>query len=164
MKKSIFGILLIMEGIFLMLTYLITFFYDEGDRHIFLLTALLCIGIGGISKWIGERKQDTHMSRTDCFMVVALSWVIFSFLGMIPFIALEKMDVASAFFETMSGFTTTGATCINDIDGMTHGLKFWRSITQWMGGLGIVVFSFALIPVYEMKNSNIFLKSYRFNF
>lgn len=156
MKKSIFGILLIMEGIFLMLTYLVTFFYDEGDRNIFLLTALLCIGIGGVSKWIGEQKQDKHMSRTDCFMVVALSWVIFSFLGMIPFIALEKMDVASAFFETMSGFTTTGATCISDIDGMTHGLKFWRSITQWMGGLGIVVFSFALIPVYEMKNSNIF--------
>ena len=156
MKKSIFGILLMMEGIFLLLTYLVTLFYQEGDGNTFLLTALLCFCIGGVSKWIGERKQDTHMSRTDCFMVVALSWVIFSFLGMIPFIVLRQMDVASAFFETMSGFTTTGATCIGDIDSMTHGLKFWRSITQWMGGLGIVVFSFALIPVYEMKNSNVF--------
>lgn len=156
MKKSIFGILLMMEGIFLLLTYLVTFFYNEGDGYIFLITALLCFGIGGISKWIGERKNDNHMSRTDCFMVVSLSWVIFSLLGMIPFIVLRNMDVSSAFFETMSGFTTTGATCISDIDSMTHGLKFWRSIIQWMGGLGIVVFSFALIPVYEMKNSNVF--------
>ena len=66
------------------------------------------------------------------------------------------MDVASAFFETMSGFTTTGATCIREIDTLPKGLLFWRAITQWIGGLGIVVFSFALIPVYEMKNSNIY--------
>jgi len=159
MKKSIFGILLLMEGLFLIFTTLVCFHYDEGDYLPFLLTALLCFVVGGICKWVGENKSkkgDTHMSRTDSFMVVALSWVVFSVMGMIPFILLRDMDVASAFFETMSGFSTTGATCINDIDSMTHGLKFWRSMTQWIGGLGIVVFSFALIPVYEMKNSNVF--------
>ena len=75
---------------------------------------------------------------------------------MVPFLYLTDMDVASAFFETMSGFTTTGATCIREIDTLPKGLLFWRAITQWIGGLGIVVFSFALIPVYEMKNSNIY--------
>ena len=66
------------------------------------------------------------------------------------------MNVPTAFFETMSGFTTTGATCINEIDSLPKALLFWRAITQWIGGLGIVVFSFALIPVYEMKNSNLY--------
>lgn len=156
MKKSIFGILLIMEGFFLLLAFLVSLHYREGDHWTFLLTAGLCLLVGSVCKWFGERSGDAHMSRADSFMVVALSWVVFSVMGMLPFIILRDMDVASAFFETMSGFSTTGATCISDIDSMTHGLKFWRNMTQWIGGLGIVVFSFALIPVYEMKNSNVF--------
>ena len=156
MKKSIFGILLLMEGFFLLLAFLVSLFFGEGDYLPFLLSALLCLLVGAACKWVGEQRGDTHMSRADSFMVVALSWVVFSLIGMVPFLMLRRMDVASAFFETMSGFTTTGATCIADIDSMTHGLKFWRSITQWIGGLGIVVFSFALIPVYEMRNSNVF--------
>ena len=66
------------------------------------------------------------------------------------------MDVHSAFFESISGFTTTGATCMMDVDAMPHDLLFWRSLTHWIGGIGIVVFSFALIPSYEMKSSNVF--------
>lgn len=146
-----------MEGNFLLLTFFLSLHYDEGDSKTFLLTTILCYIIGLTCKWLGERnKENQRMSRADSFLVVSLSWVVFSLIGMIPFIMIKKMDLASAFFETMSGFTTTGATCISDIDSMTHALKFWRSLTQWMGGLGIVVFSIALIPVYEMKNTNVF--------
>ena len=156
MKKSIFGILLLMEGVFLLLTLAVSLFYGEGDWHIFLLTALLCFAVGGVCKWSGDKSQDKHMSRADSFLVVTLSWIVFSAAGMLPYIFIKHLDVASAFFETMSGFTTTGATCMNDIENSTHALLFWRSLTQWMGGLGIVVFSFALIPVYEMKNTTVF--------
>lgn len=156
MKKGIFGILLIMEGFFLLLTFLVTLFCNEGDGYAFLGASGLCIGVGTFFKWRGEKKKDIRMSRADSFMVVSLSWVVFSLFGMIPFLLLTPMDVSSAFFETISGFTTTGASCISDIDGLSHGLKFWRSIIQWMGGLGIVVFSFALIPSYEMRNANVF--------
>lgn len=156
MKKSIFGILLLVESFFLGLCTAVALFYDEGDWQAFLLTTLIAIGVGSLCKWWGSKTQEKRMSRTDSFMIVTLSWVVFSVIGMLPFIMYERMDVASAFFETMSGFTTTGATCINDIDSLTHALRFWRSVTQWIGGLGIVVFSFALIPVYEMKNSNVF--------
>ena len=146
-----------MEGNFLLLTFLLSLYYNEGDSKAFLLTTVLCYIVGLTCKWLGERnKENQRMSRADSFLIVSLSWVVFSLIGMIPFIMIERMDVASAFFETMSGFTTTGATCISDIDSMTHALKFWRSVTQWMGGLGIVVFSIALIPVYEMKNTNVF--------
>ena len=157
MKKSIFGILLCMEGVFLLLTMIVSLIYEESDWWAYLLSASISFVIGRICIWLSRMDKDNRsFTRADSFMIVTLSWVIFSVIGMIPFILIEKMDLASAFFETMSGFTTTGATVITDIDSMTHALRFWRSLTQWMGGLGIVVFSFALIPVSEMKNNNIF--------
>lgn len=146
-----------MEGVFLLLTMIVSLIYEESDWWAYLLSASISFVIGRICIWLSRRDKDNRsFTRADSFMIVTLSWVIFSVIGMIPFILIEKMDLASAFFETMSGFTTTGATVITDIDSITHALRFWRSLTQWMGGLGIVVFSFALIPVSEMKNNNIF--------
>lgn len=146
-----------MEGVFLLLAMIVSLIYKESDWWAYLLSASISFVIGRICIWLSRMDKDNRsFTRADSFMIVTLSWVIFSVIGMIPFILIEKMDLASAFFETMSGFTTTGATVIKDIDSMTHALRFWRSLTQWMGGLGIVVFSFALIPVSEMKNNNIF--------
>ena len=146
-----------MEGVFLLLAMIVSLIYKESDWWAYLLSASISFVIGRICIWLSRMDKDNRsFTRADSFMIVTLSWVIFSVIGMIPFILIEKMDMASAFFETMSGFTTTGATVIKDIDSMTHALRFWRSLTQWMGGLGIVVFSFALIPVSEMKNNNIF--------
>jgi trk system potassium uptake protein TrkH len=119
--------------------------------------------IGGITLSIGKWKarhasedQSKYFSRADSFMVVTLTWVLFSLIGMIPYMMLAGMSIEDAMFEAMSGFTTTGASVISDIDGLSHGLKFWRCITQWMGGLGIVVFTFALVPTGEMRNNKIF--------
>lgn len=152
-----------LESLFLILTSLVSLFYKEKDWWVFLTCAILSFSIGAVtisvSKWqdkfYGVNNQR-YLSRADSFMVVALTWVLFSVLGMIPFMWLEGLGPTDAFFETMSGFTTTGASVITDVDGMSHGLKFWRSITQWMGGLGIVVFTFALVPTGEMRNNNIF--------
>ena len=148
--------LIIMESFFLLLSMLVAFLNNEEDWLCFLLTALGTIAVGSFCIFLSRREENKRMRRADNFLIVALSWIVFSIVGMVPFLCLTDMDVASAFFETMSGFTTTGATCINEIDTLPKGLLFWRAITQWIGGLGIVVFSFALIPVYEMKNSNIY--------
>ena len=156
MKKGILGMLIIMESFFLLLSMLVAIIYGEDDWLCFLLTALGTIASGALCVFMSRRREDKRVRRADNFLIVALAWIAFSIVGMIPFLCLTDMDVASAFFETMSGFTTTGATCINEIDTLPKGLLFWRAITQWIGGLGIVVFSFALIPVYEMKNSNIY--------
>ena len=156
MKKNIFGNLMVMEGLFLLLAMCVSLFYGEDDWWAFLVAALSAWAVGGTCLLLGRHGCEDHFSKADSFLVVALSWVVFSVVGMIPFVLYMKMDVASAFFETMSGFTTMGATVIGDIDGMTHATRFWRALTQWMGGLGIVVFSIALIPLYEMKNSNVF--------
>ena len=148
--------LIIMESFFLLLSMLIALLNNEEDWLCFLLTALGTIAVGSFCIFLSRREENKRMRRADNFLIVSLSWIIFSIIGMVPFLYLTDMDVASAFFETMSGFTTTGATCINEIDTLPKGLLFWRAITQWIGGLGIVVFSFALIPVYEMKNSNLY--------
>ena len=156
MKKSIFGILIMMESLFLGISLLVACIHGEACWKVFLETASFTFALGFIFKYLGEREKAARFTRSDSYLVVALSWVIFSLIGMIPFLVIAKMDLPSAFFETMSGFTTTGATCISDIDSLPRSLLFWRAITQWIGGLGIVVFSFALIPVYEFRNSNIY--------
>lgn len=156
MKKGIFGILINMESIFLLLAMLVAVFYGEDSWLCFLLTALGTFAVGSFCIYLSRKEINKRMNRADNFLIVALSWIVFSAVGMVPYLCLADMDVASAFFETMSGFTTTGATCINDIESLPKSLLFWRALTQWIGGLGIVVFSFALIPVYEMKNSNIY--------
>ena len=163
MKKSIFGTLLQLESVFLILTASVSFLYNEKDWWVFMLCATLSFVIGAITISIGKWKarhnnedQGKYFSRADSFLVVTLTWVLFSIIGMIPYIVLENMSVTDAMFEAMSGFTTTGASVISDVDGLSNGLKFWRCITQWMGGLGIVVFTFALVPTGEMRNNNIF--------
>ena len=148
--------LIIMEGFFLLLSMVVALLNGEEAWVSFLLTALGAIAVGALCVFISRRGEQKRMRRADNFLIVSLSWIIFSIVGMVPYLCQTDMDVASAFFETMSGFTTTGATCINEIDVLPKSLLFWRALTQWIGGLGIVVFSFALIPVYEMKNSNIY--------
>ena len=156
MKKSIFGILIMMESLFLGFSFIVALFCGESGWKVFLGTAVFAFVLGSIFKYLGEREHSVRFTRADSFLVVALSWIIFSLIGMVPFLLIAKMDLPSAFFETMSGFTTTGATCIDEIDTLPRSLLFWRAITQWIGGLGIVVFSFALIPVYEFRNSNMY--------
>ena len=160
MKKSIFGLLLMLEGAFVLLAFLMALYchvvYQEEDWKALGITAAVCFAIGGFSKLLSRKDTSRHLTRADSFLIVALSWVVFSAVGMLPYILYLHLDPASAFFEAMSGFTTTGATVLSGLDDMPHGILFWRSLTQWMGGLGIVVFSFALIPVYDLKNSNIF--------
>lgn len=161
MKSKIFGLLVLMESLFMALTCGISYYYQllEGDNDwpAFAASAVITalIGTGLLVK--GKYCSGNTFSRKDSFLIVSLIWVVFSLLGMLPFLFYRTTDsVADAFFETMSGLTTTGASVLTDINSQPHGILFWRCILQWMGGLGIIVFSFALIPVYELKNTNIF--------
>ncbi len=161
MKRGIFGTLVMMESAFLLLSVIVSLHYkfESGDNDWFplLATAGICLIIGAMARFVFKpNKEKVRLTRADSFLVVALSWVVMTLLGAIPFVWILGIDIPSAIFETMSGFTTTGATVLSGLDSMPHGLLFWRSLTHWMGGLGIVVFSFALLPTYDMKNSNVF--------
>ena len=151
MKSKLFGVLLLIEAAALLLTAAVAWHYQrvtgESDSRCFLLTAALAGSVGLLLFNIG-RKGHKVLQIRDSFMVVALSWLLFSLFGMLPFLMYGTVDnVTDAFFETMSGFSTTGATILNDIDSQPHGILFWRSLMQWLGGLGVVVFTLAFIPM-----------------
>lgn len=151
MRSKLFGVLLLIETAALLLTAAVAFHYQrvagETDARCFLLTAALTGAVGMLLYNIGRSVKKRPLQIRDSFLVVALSWVLFSVFGMLPFMMYGTVDnVTDAFFETMSGFSTTGATILDNIDQQPHGILFWRSIMQWMGGLGVVVFTLAFIP------------------
>lgn len=125
---------------------LVSVYYGEDDFFSFLsgIAVTLCAAV--FLRWKGKNAEN-GMNRKDAYLVVTLLWVAFSVFGCIPFIVGGYLNnVSDAFFEMMSGFTTTGATVIDDVEVMPHGILFWRSLSQWVGGLGIVFFTIAVLP------------------
>jgi trk system potassium uptake protein TrkH len=103
------------------------------------------------------RKSPKVFTRRDGYIMVTVSWLLFALFGMLPFYIQGHIpSVTNAFFEAMSGITSTGATILDDIDSMPHGLLFWRSITQWFGGLGIIIFTIALLPFLGVSGLQMF--------
>lgn len=140
------GWLLLLEASFMVLPAVVSLCYGEDDWWTFLLSGAAAAGAGGASAYM-FRKSPARLNRQDAMLLTTLVWILFSFFGMLPFITGPlHADAASAFFETMSGLTTTGATVITDVEAQTHGLLFWRALIQWIGGLGIVLFILAVLP------------------
>lgn len=143
---KVLGQLLFLEAVLLMVSLGVSIGYQEDDVFAFLVTIFITIGAGLALKWRGH-NADNSMSRRDAYLVVSLTWIVFSFFGTFPFLISGYIhSFTDAYFETMSGFTTTGATIIDNVEVLPHGLLFWRSLTQWIGGLGIVFFTIALLP------------------
>ena len=150
MKIRLFGVLLFIETAALLLTAAVAWYYHlhygENDYSSFLISAGVTGAVAIVLYVIGHFRK-TGFDGDDTFVIVSLSWILFSLFGMLPFLLCGSITtVTDAFFETMSGFTTTGSTILKDIDNQPHGILFWRSIMQWLGGLGIVVFTLAFIP------------------
>ena len=141
---------------------LIPLFYGENDLFGFIMASLMsaCCGMTLLLLGKSARKNEGAMTRRDGYIVVAVSWVLFSVFGSLPyFISKYIPNFTDAFFETMSGFTTTGATILDDIEAMPHGLLFWRSLTQWIGGLGIVFFTVAVLPIFGVGEVQLFVSA-----
>lgn len=144
--NKIIGSLLFLEAFFMGWCLAIAFGQHEDDVLAFLLSMLLTFGCGCTFLYFGRDAENT-LGRRDAYVVVTATWVIFSFFGMFPFLIHGSIpQLVDAYFETMSGFTTTGATIIDDVECLPHGILFWRSLMQWIGGLGIVFFTIAILP------------------
>lgn len=140
------GSLLGLEASLLVLCLGISLFYGESDSMPFLVSAMIT-ATGGYSFYFAGRGADNNLRRKDAYLLVTSTWVIFSIFGMLPFLIGGYINnVTDAFFETISGFTTTGASIFDDVEILPHGVLFWRTMTQWIGGLGIVFFTIALLP------------------
>ena len=156
MKKKVFGVLLLMETLFLFISALIALCYNEGDSLPFVYSALAAFAVGA-TLFFPNRHEKGNLNRKDCYIIISGVWIVFSIFGMIPLLLYGTVDnLTDAFFESMSGFTTTGASVLNNIDEQPHGILFWRSITQWLGGLGIMLFSIALLPSFNRNNKQLF--------
>ena len=143
---KIIGSLLFIEAFFMTWCLGIALWAGEDDMLAFLLSMILTAGSGFLFLALGRKAENT-LGRRDAYVVVTAAWVIFSFFGMFPFLIHGSINnVTDAFFETMSGFTTTGASIIDDVEKLPHGILFWRSLMQWIGGLGIVFFTIAILP------------------
>ena len=144
--SKIIGSLLFIESLFMSLCALISFYYHEDDLMAFLLSMLLTFASGFIFLYFGS-NADNSLSRRDAYLVVTAAWVVFSIFGIFPFLIHGCIpSVTDAFFESTSGFTTTGASILDDVEVLPHAILFWRSLTQWIGGLGIVFFTIAILP------------------
>lgn len=151
------GSLLFIESFFLLLSTLVSLIYWEGSFYSLLIPAVVTFLIGGFA-WYKTSKAPKNMGKREGYLVVSLVWVVFSLFGALPYYIDGHIPTfTGAFFETMSGFTTTGASVLNDIEALPKGLLFWRSITQWMGGMGMIVMSLAVLPMLGIGGMELFV-------
>lgn len=143
---KVLGSLLSLEAIFMTLCLIISVCYGEDDSLAFIISVLITLIASVTCRYVG-RDAGNNLSRRDAFLVVTLVWCVFSLFGSLPYIIGGYIpNFTNAYFETISGFTTTGATILDDVEHLPHGILFWRSFTQWIGGLGIVFFTIAILP------------------
>lgn len=143
---KVIGSLLFIEAIMMFYCLLVAFYYHEDDILAFIVTIVLTSLSAVYLKYRGHNAEN-RMGRRDAYLLVTLTWVSFSIFGALPFIISGHVDnYTDAYFETISGLTTTGASVLDDVEALPHGLLFWRSMTNWIGGLGIVFFTIAILP------------------
>jgi trk system potassium uptake protein TrkH len=155
---SILGLLITLNGLFMFLGVPFSIYYEE-DASPLLLSALICISLG-LFLWLfyKQRSSNKELSNKDGYLVVTLGWISMSLFGMLPFLISGTIpSITDAFFETMSGFTTTGASILKDIEAVPKGILFWRSMTQWVGGMGIIVLTVALVSIIGVGGMQLFV-------
>ncbi len=150
------GALLLIESVFMALALGVSLWYGEADSGVFLLSTIITLLAGIMGLLIG-RGAESRMGEREGYVIVAMVWVVFSAFGLLPYyLSGQTPTLTDAWFESMSGFTTTGATIIPDLEVITHGLLFWRSLTQWIGGMGIIVLSIAILPIFGLNGMQLY--------
>jgi trk system potassium uptake protein TrkH len=151
------GLLLLVEGASMLIALLVALIYNGPDVAAFCWSALATGGVGALS-FLLTRNAKNNIGKREGFIIVSLVWVVFSFFGALPYMLSNSIpSLTDAFFETMSGFTTTGSSILNDIEALPHGILFWRSLTQWLGGMGIIVLSLAILPFFGIGGMQLFM-------
>jgi len=153
--KRILGIILIFEALFMVPSFIIAMYLNQIDKYPFLF-CIVITGIIGLIMYYPKVDKKTIRAK-EGLAIVAFSWILISFFGCLPFVLSKSIpSFVDAFFETVSGFTTTGATLINNVEILPKGILFWRSFTHWIGGMGILVFMVALLPAIGVGGFQIF--------
>lgn len=153
--RVVLGHVLKIEAAFLLLPCIVAMIYGERQGFVYLAVAVLCVIIGTLMTTIKKPKSNSLYLKEGC-VATALSWLILSAFGALPFwITGEIPSYIDSLFETISGFTTTGATILTDVEVLSYTSLFWRSFTHWLGGMGVLVFLLAIIPLSGGSNINL---------
>lgn len=160
MKKDIIlfsiGGLLVINGLFMLLSVGVSVFYGE-DAYLDILKSSGISVITGLFFMVWKRKYDLNIGRREGFLIVSLGWLFVVVSGMLPYLLTgSTTSVASAFFESSSGYTTTGSTIFDDVESLPKGILFWRSLTHWIGGMGIIVLVVAVFPLLGIGGMQLF--------
>ncbi len=143
---AIQGLLLIFQGLFMLLPLGFSLYYRDDDLMAIIISAGVTLAAGLLLRLLFRFQGELRLK--DSFATVSFGWLFAAMFGALPFFISGYIpSFTNAFFETMSGFTTTGATILADIEALPHGLLFWRSLTHWLGGMGIIVLSLAILPL-----------------
>jgi trk system potassium uptake protein TrkH len=153
---KIMGALLVLIALLMLPGIGFSLYYDEDPWPV--LTSAVIAMIIGATLFLSFSKQDQNIRKREGYLIVAISWIVMAGCGMLPYILSKEITgFADALFETMSGLTTTGASILTDIEAIPKGLLFWRSMTQWIGGLGIIVLTVAIFPLLGIGGIELFV-------
>lgn len=152
--RYILGHIIKLEGFFMLLPCLIAMIFHEKELFTYLAMSVVCILLGSLLTL--KKAKDTVFYLKEGCVATALSWMTLSFFGALPFVITgEISSFTDAMFETVSGFTTTGASILTNVEALSHTSLFWRSFTHWIGGMGVLVFLLAIIPLSGGSNMNL---------
>lgn len=152
--KHILGHVLKLEAVLMILPCITALIYRETEGFAYLITAFLCFIIGHISSY--KKPANTTIYLKEGCIATSLCWIFLSIFGAFPFVMTGEIPkFTDALFETVSGFTTTGASILNDVEALSHTSLLWRSFTHWVGGMGVLVFLLAIIPLSGASNFNL---------
>lgn len=144
------------NGGFILLSSLVSLIYNDGVTRNLLLGGLITSAIGGLVMY-RTKDHKKEINKREGYIVVAFGWIIMSLSGTLPYVLTGVIpEFTNAFFETMSGYTTTGASILNDIESVPYGVLFWRSLTHWIGGMGIIVLAVAILPLLGIGGMQMF--------
>ena len=150
------GFLLLINGGFMFLSALLSYIYKDGITGDLILSGTI-VSIIGLLMLFLNKNHDKQINKREGYLVVVLGWVIMIFSGTIPYLLTGTIEgFSNIFFETTSGYTATGATIINDVEILPEGILFWRSITHWLGGMGMIVFAIAILPLLGIGGMQLF--------
>lgn len=151
----ILAFLLIFLGLAMLTPIPFSLYYGDGDHIAILISAGITLAFGAFGTFTLKKKKE--LRPKEGFAVVAFGWIVMSAFGSLPYIISGSIpSFTDAYFETMSGFSTTGATILTDIEVLPHGILFWRSLTHWIGGMGIIVLSIAILPFLGVGGMQLF--------
>lgn len=154
---NVVGTLIIITGFLMAIAIPFSFYYDDGMQGVFIQSTIITLIIGLLTKYLTRKKKSDEVKKREGYLIVAIGWIAMIICSAIPYLLSGAFNgITNVFFETISGLTTTGSSILDDIEKMPKSILFWRSMTQWIGGMGIIVLTIAILPLLGVGGMELF--------